>query len=252
MKVLLVEDNRINRVVARDLLEKDGHRVDEAHNGEQGVEKAASNTYDLVLMDISMPVMDGIEATRAIRRAEHAGTHLPIVALTANAIPSERERFVAAGLADILVKPITLSGLRQILRQYATSRRVSENEEMEETDALDAVVNHGHLEELAATLSTEKVDRLIRAFLSEAAAAVHTIAQKLDAGETGDDLKEIVHHSAGSAALLGAEALRSAFVRWEDAIAEGNELGGDEPRKLLSIWLKTVPELRLHLDGEES
>ena len=251
MKILLVEDNRINRIVARGLLEKDGHRVDEAHNGEQGVEKAASDTYDLVLMDISMPVMDGIEATRAIRKAEHAGTHLPIVALTANAIPSERDRFLAAGLDDILVKPITLSGLRQVLRQYSTGRRVSRNGNAEEADVFDAVVNHGHLEELAAALGKDKVDGLIRAVLSEAGLAMHAIAQKLDARGTDDDLKEMVHHSAGSAALLGAEALRGVLVGIEDTILEEVEFSGSEQSSLLSVWSKTVPELKLHLIGKE-
>lgn len=251
MKILLVEDNRINRIVARDLLEKDGHRVDEAHNGEQGVVKASSKAYDLVLMDISMPVMDGIEATRAIRKAENAGTHLPIVALTANAIPTERERFLAAGLDDILVKPLTLSRLRQVLRQYSTGRRVLENEESEEAHAYDAVVNHTHLEELAGGLGKEKIDGIIRSFLSQNEAAVQAIARKLDARETSDELREMVHHSAGSAALLGAEALRAVLVEIEDRIVESAGFCGDEQSSLLSIWSKTVSELELHLTGNK-
>lgn len=117
-KILIVEDNRINLVVLRDLLEQEGHEVNEAHDREQGVAFARQTVHDLVVMDISMPVLDGVEATRAIRQSEARGTRLPIIALTAHALPADRERFRAAGLDDILVKPISRNGVRATLATF--------------------------------------------------------------------------------------------------------------------------------------
>jgi PAS domain S-box-containing protein len=115
LRVLVVEDNSINRVVVREMLEHEGHTVEEAHDGEEGVAMARRGAYDLVLMDISMPVLDGVEATRLIRAAEEPGRHVPIVALTAHALPGEIERFREAGLDDVLIKPISRRSLAAIL-----------------------------------------------------------------------------------------------------------------------------------------
>ncbi|MGD9340295.1 MAG: ATP-binding protein [Chromatiales bacterium] len=247
MKILLVEDNRINRIVARDLLEKDGHEVHEALDGQQGMEMARKNSFDLVLMDISMPVMDGIEATRAIRSAEVAGTHLPIVALTANAIPSERDRFLAAGLDDILVKPITLTGLRELLRHYSPGLEEDGRSDDDEAPVFDAMVDHGHLEELGSALGATRINDLVRAFLVEAEAAIETISARIEKGEIDAALRETVHHTAGSAALLGAEKLRAELAQLELHIAESLPIGTAESRTLQRVWSKTDPELRIHL-----
>ncbi|MBI5361760.1 MAG: response regulator [Planctomycetes bacterium] len=110
--VLVVEDNPVNQRMARHMLQKSGYAVELAMNGAEGVELAATKRYALVFMDISMPVMDGYEATRKIRENERAtGDHVPIVALTANAMPGDREHCIECGMDDYLAKPVTMEQL---------------------------------------------------------------------------------------------------------------------------------------------
>jgi CheY-like chemotaxis protein len=107
LHILLVEDNPINQKVAQRLLERAGHSVTLAANGREAVDHVCNRRFDLVLMDVQMPEMDGLEATVAIRQQE-AGTdrHLPIVALTAHAMVGDRERCLAAGMDGYVSKPV--------------------------------------------------------------------------------------------------------------------------------------------------
>lgn len=114
LRILLVEDNPVNQLLARRLLERHGHHVEVAENGAVGVEAVSAHRFDLVLMDCQMPIMDGYEATRRIREL---GTRLPIVALTANAMAGDRERCLAAGMDDYLTKPVDPELLESTIRQ---------------------------------------------------------------------------------------------------------------------------------------
>jgi len=117
-RVLLVEDNPVNQLVARGLLQKLGCQVGIATNGEEALKQLDAGEFDLVLMDCNMPVMDGYQATRAIR--ENARwADLPVIALTANALPDERERCRAAGMDDYLAKPFHRDELAAILERWA-------------------------------------------------------------------------------------------------------------------------------------
>ena len=116
LRVLLAEDNRVNQQLAVRLLEKRGHRVVVAANGREAVARWHAEPFDLVLMDVQMPVMDGIEATAAIRRAEaDAAKRTPIVAMTANAMEGDRERCLAAGMDGYLPKPIDVAEFDRVL-----------------------------------------------------------------------------------------------------------------------------------------
>jgi len=117
-KVLLVEDNLINCLVATNMLETLGCHVDVAENGKQAVELCDKNTYALIFMDIQMPVMDGIEATRHIRHSTTVNHAQPIVALTANVMPSDVKQYYSVGMNDCLAKPITIERLRGVVEQY--------------------------------------------------------------------------------------------------------------------------------------
>jgi CheY-like chemotaxis protein len=111
-RVLLVEDNEVNRLIATKLLEKRGHAVVAVENGALAVEITGTDHFDVVLMDLSMPVMDGLTATTQIREREHAkGGHLPIVAVTAHALDGDKQRCLAAGMDDFLPKPIRSADL---------------------------------------------------------------------------------------------------------------------------------------------
>jgi len=119
-RILLVEDNRVNQVVASRLLEKRGHKVTIAANGRQAVAAAARVPFDLVLMDVQMPEMDGFEATAAIRQAETVtGAHLPIFAMTACAMKGDAERCSAAGMDGYIPKPIRPQDLYAIVNSCA-------------------------------------------------------------------------------------------------------------------------------------
>jgi CheY-like chemotaxis protein len=105
--ILLAEDNRVNQMLAVRLLEKRGHHVQVAGDGREALEKLKTADFDLVLMDIQMPVMGGFEATAAAREMEKStGKHIPIVALTAHAMTGDRERCLAAGMDGYVAKPI--------------------------------------------------------------------------------------------------------------------------------------------------
>jgi len=116
LDVLLVEDNPVNQRVAESMLQRLGYRVHTVGDGRQALQALLRRSYALVLMDCQMPVMDGFEATRAIRRTEQeSGAHVTIVAMTANALAGDRERCLEAGMDDYLAKPVTLRDLRAML-----------------------------------------------------------------------------------------------------------------------------------------
>jgi len=109
----------VNQLFACRLLKKLGHEVTVADNGGEALAAFEHSSFDLVLMDMQMPVMDGIEATQAIRAREaDSQQHLPIVALTANAVASDRERCLAAGMDDYLAKPFSLPQLMEVLERW--------------------------------------------------------------------------------------------------------------------------------------
>ena len=122
--VLLVDDNAVNRRVATGLLRKLHCAVTEAENGEQAIEKLEKQSFDLVFMDVQMPVMDGFVATRRIR-SDARWVDLPIVAMTAHAMTGDRERCLEAGMSDYLSKPVQMDAITEIIEKWCTSLRAS-------------------------------------------------------------------------------------------------------------------------------
>jgi two-component system sensor histidine kinase/response regulator len=114
--VLLVEDNPVNQKVTIRMLQKLGCVVELAENGQQALEKLERASYDIVLMDMQMPIMDGLTATRLLRqREQQTGHHQVVIALTANAMQTDRELCLEAGMDDYLSKPLTLDALQVML-----------------------------------------------------------------------------------------------------------------------------------------
>ena len=125
MRILLVEDNVVNQHLAVRLLEKHGHTVVVANNGREALAALAHEAFDLLLMDVQMPIMDGFEATAAIREKEKAtGGHLPIVAMTAHAMRGDEERCRAAGMDDYISKPINSAELFVLLDKQSSPSSV--------------------------------------------------------------------------------------------------------------------------------
>jgi CheY-like chemotaxis protein len=120
-KILLVEDNEMNRDMLSRRLTRNGFEVLIAVDGEQGVAMAASERPDVILMDMSLPVMDGLEATRQVK-ADPATRAIPVIALTANALVEDRERAMAAGCDDFDTKPVELPRLLEKIRTHLQGR----------------------------------------------------------------------------------------------------------------------------------
>ena len=120
-RVLLAEDNPINALLARTLLEREGCKVDRVADGEQAVAAASAGAYDLILMDLRMPGLSGVEASKALRGR---GVATPIAALTADAFDEDKRACLAAGMDDFLVKPLTQEALRAALTRW-TGRAAS-------------------------------------------------------------------------------------------------------------------------------
>ena len=121
VRILLVEDNKVNQKVATKFITRNGYHVEIAENGVEAIDMLLDGSYDMVLMDCQMPVMDGFEATRRIRELGGAKSRIPIVAMTANAMEGDREQCIAAGMDDYLSKPIKPDLLEAMIRQYGNS-----------------------------------------------------------------------------------------------------------------------------------
>ena len=123
LRILLAEDNLVNQKVAMTMLGKMGHRVTLARNGLEALEQWRQSDFDLILMDVQMPEMTGLQATTQIRREEVLGAHVPIVAMTASAMSEERDRCLAAGMDDFISKPVSYKVIEQRITAASLHRK---------------------------------------------------------------------------------------------------------------------------------
>jgi two-component system sensor histidine kinase/response regulator len=210
-KVLLVEDNAVNQKVAQRFLERLGCEVELAENGEQCIRAWELGKFDLVLMDIQMPVMDGYTATRLIRENECADWHTPIVALTANAMTGQLERCLSAGMDGLLTKPIAIERLREVLDRFGLA--VSEDVVLAEADvaamvtapAQPAAVDVSQLSELAGE-DQDFVQSVVVSFEKSMAQLLATMHAAASRGEA-QQLARAAHQVKGAAANLHADVL---------------------------------------------
>jgi hypothetical protein len=125
LRILLAEDNLVNQRVAMTMLGKMGHRITLATNGLVALEQWRKSDFDLILMDVQMPEMTGLEATIQIRREEAIGAHVTIVAMTASAMSEDRDRCLAAGMDDFISKPVSYKGIEQMITTTFSGRQSS-------------------------------------------------------------------------------------------------------------------------------
>ncbi|MCP1199070.1 PAS domain-containing hybrid sensor histidine kinase/response regulator [Notoacmeibacter sp. MSK16QG-6] len=205
LSVLLVEDNETNRFVARAMLEEEGCTVIEAFDGLDGVAKAEQQRFDLVLMDISMPRLDGIEATREIRQGNGASKRTSIVCLTAHAMTETRQALAEAGANDCLVKPLRRKNLRTIL---GAIRPITEGEEMSDADEAgsDEFIDKDVLAELSSLMPQDRFERSFDRFLSDLNRLKPRLARHVEDADSEATLK-FAHNLAGSSGMFGAVAL---------------------------------------------
>lgn len=207
--VLVVEDNEINRIVAQRMLADLGCRTAAAHDGLEGVELAERDGFDLILTDISMPRLDGLEATRRIRAGSGPNASTPIVALTAHALPTDIARFRQAGITDVVVKPISKQRLAGLLSAVLTGpHRAALPEDMgDEADTPS-------LEDLLGPEAGRRMQHRAEAEIAEGLAEMLRLAQN---GGLMAEIGGIAHKLAGLCAVTGASNLHSEFVTIEMA-----------------------------------
>ncbi|SEO19106.1 PAS domain S-box-containing protein [Salinihabitans flavidus] len=219
--ILVVEDNEINRLVVHRMLRKAGHRVTEATDGARGVALAGAQRYDLIFMDISMPGLDGLEATRALR-AQGACRDVPVVALTAHALPGDRARIREAGIDEILVKPFDTAQLRGIVRRL-TGASDGPAADTVRPDPQDQVLDTGVFGDMLDTLGPDHTLRHLRRFTQE----FEGYLSGLGAGNA--PCRDETHRLAGSAAVLGLRGLHRQLEHTE-SMTRQNRLA--DPRTL--------------------
>ena len=210
LKVLLVEDNEINRIVAREMIEVEGHLVTLASDGREGVERSQAETFDLIFMDISMPVMDGRVATRTIRAGGGASANTPIIALTANAVAEEQEDFKTDGMNGLLTKPLSRSALRDALLTHQPIAPAD----------VASPISHDHNAETRAALGEVAFVKLRGRFVNE----VEDLIDWLQTDEKLDYIEVAArsHKVAGSASVFGATQLNDALKALETGAKAGD------------------------------
>jgi signal transduction histidine kinase/CheY-like chemotaxis protein len=226
-RVLVAEDNPINFAVASEMLQRLGLQVDHAPDGRIAAHLAAATPYDLILMDMQMPLMSGLEATRAIRQQ---GLHdLPIVGLTANAFASDREACLEAGMSDFVAKPISRAKMTGILAKWlpqggrtAMTLPASSHLAPPPVDDGLVLVDQGVRAELAREIGGDLLDELTRQFWPDATRSTAEAARALQAGETDLALREL-HTLKGIAGTLGFSAFEADSRAAEAAIRSGRD-----------------------------
>jgi len=233
-RILLVEDNDLNQEVATQLLREAGFVVDLAENGQVAVDRVRAAEYDLVLMDMQMPVMDGVTATREIRKEAHLAG-LPIVAMTANAMPADRDRCIAAGMNDHLSKPIEPEDLWKALLKWiklpqASAPPAAAPAQSPAGENVPQGGSEGDLPsgidglDMAAALRRVLGNRLLylsmlRKFVAGQGSAMAETRAAIERDDW-DAAERLVHTLKGSCASIGASGLQPLAARLEASIRE--------------------------------
>ncbi len=247
-KVLLVEDNEINMQVARELLEVHGLTVVCAHNGMEALHALEGETFDLVLMDVQMPELDGYQATRRIREEPHLAK-LPVIALTAHAMESEREKCLAAGMDGYLAKPIDPDKLIETLNQWIdTADPAMPRRDEPASESSEAATSARRLPGLDIATGLRSVSgnkdlylRLLQTFLHDHANAAAEIGEDIAAGNM-EQAMLTAHTLKSVAGSLGADALSVAAKELESRLRNKDQAGAEAANRHFAERLAVVIE----------
>ncbi len=243
LSILVAEDNDVNQMFIEILLKGYGLETDIVENGEMAIQKALEKKYDLILMDINMPILGGIEATHGIRKNGINGDKIPIIALTANAMVGDRERFISEGMDDYLTKPIDIKDLERILIKYLSNTAVKNsnknisnivnNVEKIEKEKIMLEVPVNSFEQISkAVISKELglpemfVNKLVSKFIDSLEAGVRDVENAIS-NKNCEDIKNFAHKLKGSSANLRfkylAEIMKSIEYAGKDCKTDGYE-----------------------------
>jgi two-component system sensor histidine kinase/response regulator len=218
-RILLVEDNPVNQMLATLLLERHGHRVVAAHTGPEALTLVKSDTFDLVLMDMQLPGLDGLETTAAIRKRE-AGTsgHVPIIAMTAHALKGDREQYLAAGMDGYIAKPIQAHEFMREINRVAAPAPESEPQPENRTNVRP--VDRAALLEVVGG-KAERLGKLVQVFLTETAKLRQAMREAL-VRDDAEQLKRVAHSFKGAVGVFGFAAVTQAAQELESLGRSGN------------------------------
>ncbi|MCP9470702.1 MAG: response regulator [Nitrospira sp.] len=271
--LLIVEDNEINQKLAARMVEKLGYRASIASNGREALDALAEKTYDAILMDCQMPILDGFETTRIIRQREagagtaadattggthKAGTsrprHIPIIAVTANAMKGDREQCLAAGMDDYLAKPIQLETLRSVLDRWVPHQASSSGRIGQRAIASHSDVDTFDLTALEANLGGDHqlIRQLVVLFVDQHQTRLAEIKTGLETGDA-TTVERAAHTLKGAAGNLRAGKVASAAGRIEELARQGrlDDATAAYPR-LESEVLRLVRILDRHRQGYDT
>jgi PAS domain S-box-containing protein len=223
LRILLAEDNAVNQKVALLLLERLGYRADVAWNGLEVLEALEREPYDVVLMDVQMPELDGLDASRRIRERWAAEVRPRIIAMTANAMLEDREACLAAGMDDYVAKPIQPDVLAEALRQ---ARPLARRDEASSGDG-GVTLGATALESLRELGGDEFVAEVTSTFLADAPTLLATMRRALEQ-QDADELRRAAHTLKSNGATLGAEEFSELCRELEDRAKSGELAGGGE------------------------
>ncbi len=248
VRILLAEDNEINQKLTVTLLQKNGFAVEVVDNGELAMQAVKRGRYELVLMDVQMPVMDGLEATQAIRQWEGSSRHIPIIAMTAHAMKKDHDLCLAAGMDDYLTKPLNpkevLAAIEYWSKESGTRQPVdAETQTSPEDDNDIEVVNlKSGLERMMGDMDIYR--ELFTEFVNDLDQRVPQIAAA-HAKRDGAELARLAHYIKGASLNLGIDPL-GAFAKELEMRAKAGEM--EEARLLVERIQVELPRLHHFLE----
>ena len=229
MNILIVEDQETNRIVATELLARQGYKADTARNGKEALEALDKKVYDLIFMDCQMPVMDGFTCTEEIRKKEAGGRRTPIVAMTANALKGVREKCLEAGMDNYITKPVNPEDLSRIIFQYVPSGHIQEAPlKANESSPVDDDAREHTIFDMTSMLKRfggdqELVGIVLDSFLEESPELMGKL-KKAVAMEDLEAVESCSHALKGSSANVNAWLINRAAVNMEKT-AKANDRG---------------------------
>ncbi|MGD8859616.1 MAG: response regulator [Myxococcales bacterium] len=246
LRVLVVDDNEVNQFVATEQVSELGYEVGVAGNGKQAVDEVMTGEYDAVLMDCQMPVMDGYEATREIRRREPDGARIPIIALTAHALLGERDKVLEAGMDDYLTKPLRSDALRRALAHFLSAKVRAAPADGPPDD------QSGDGDLVDVDRETRRSPKVIELVLRHVPAQLDALQGAVDSGAAGE-VRAHAHKLKGSCASIGARRMTHLAETLQRA-GERDELEGAERRMaaLRESFAAVREQLQRELDGARS
>ncbi len=221
LRVLLAEDNPVNQTLAMRILERLGHKVQVVNNGREALGRSQAEEFDLILMDVQMPEMDGLEATTAIRAAESGtGKHVPIVAMTAHAMKGDREKCLSAGMDGYLSKPIRIDEMKQAMSEVEKTRNIAQFSEQNSFRAI------GQLELLLESVMGDRVllTEMAELWLADSAKQETQIRNGLDSGDA-IMVQRAAHAIKGSVGTFQASAAQDAASQLEMSAKDADLVG---------------------------